>query len=205
MAFIPTVDTVRCALNFTIGSQNGVNTLWFKKSSSIVSADLAIIATDLVSWWDTYGDPCVVPACTLNSIDVVDQNTSSSPSLSHLISPAIAGTATGYAAPLNSTVVVSHRTLNRGRSSRGRFYLYGMSEADTNNDGVTLTSALQGLLAVLFANLNSFVSPDGFSHVVVSKQLDKVTRSAGYAQAVTSYIIDLALDSQRRRLQGRGI
>jgi len=205
MTFIPTVDTLRCALNFSVGTQLGVNTLWFKKSSSIVSADLAIVATDLVSWWDTYGDPCQCSSCTLNSIDVVDQNSSTSPSLSHPVSPAIAGTAAGTPAPLNVTCVASFRTANRGRSARGRFYLYGLSESDTNNDGVTIGSGLQTALSVLFANLNSFVSGDGFSHVVVSKQLDGVARSAGYAQAVTSYIIDTNLDSQRRRLAGRGI
>jgi len=205
MTFIPTVDTARATLNFSQGTSLGVNVLWFKRSSPIVSADLTTLAIDLTNWWDTYGDPTMVASGQLNSIDAIQQDSSTSPSINYAPASPIAGTATGTGAPLNVTIVSSFRTANRGRSSRGRFYSYALSEADTNNDGVTIGSGLQTALSVMWANLAGFVSPDGWTHVVVSKQLDGVARAAGLAQAITSYIIDTALDSQRRRLLGRGI
>jgi len=205
MTFIPTVDTARATLNFSQGTSLGVNVLWFKRSSAIVSADLTTLAIDLTNWWDTYGDPTMVASGQLNSIDVIQQDSSTSPSINYAPASPIAGTAAGTGAPLNVTIVSSFRTANRGRSSRGRFYSYALSETDTNNDGVTIGSGLQTALSVMWANLSGFVAPDGWTHVVVSKQLDGVARTAGLAQAITSYIIDTALDSQRRRLLGRGI
>jgi hypothetical protein len=205
MTFIPTVDTARATLNFSQGTSVGVNVLWFKRSSAIAAADLTTLAIDLTNWWDTYGDPTMCDQGNLNSIDVIQQDTSTSPSVNYAPATPIAGTATGTGAPLNVTIVSSFRTAGRGRSSRGRFYSYALSEADTNNNGITIGSGLQTALSVMWANLAGFVSPDGWTHVVVSKQLDLVARTAGYAQPVTSYIIDTALDSQRRRLLGRGI
>jgi len=205
MTFIPTVDTARCTLNFSQGSSVGVNVLWFKKSSAISAADLTVLAIDLVNWWDTYGDPTMCDQGQLNSIDVIQQDSSTSPSISYAPASPIAGSATGSAAALNVSIVSSFRTANRGRSSRGRFYSYALSETDTNNNGITIGSGLQTALSVMWANLGGFVSPDGWTHVVVSKQLDLVARTAGLAQPVLSYIIDTALDSQRRRLLGRGI
>lgn len=205
MTFIPTIDTARVTLNFSQGTQTGVNVLWFKKSSAIAAADLTTLAIDLWNWWDTYGDPTMCDQGVLNSIDAIQQDTSTSPSVNYAGASPITGTAVGTGAPLNCTIVSSFRTANRGRSSRGRFYSYALSETDTNNNGITIGSGLQTALSVMWANLSGFISPDGWTHVVVSKQLDLVARTAGFAQPVTSYIIDTALDSQRRRLLGRGI
>jgi hypothetical protein len=119
------------------------------------------------------------------------------------IVPAEAGTRIGVPEAGNVTVTMSERTGLAGRAFRGRMYVPGISENDSlAND--TISSVLAGLLSTAMQNLITtlFSAPEEMAIFhrphIPPHPLDNLTTF------VTSYVIENILDSQRRRLPGRG-
>jgi len=105
--------------------------------------------------------------------------------------------------PGNVAYCISLRTARIGRAYRGRKYIAGMPIDKRNGNTVNagwagaLVTAMQDLLAVLQA-INCVL-------VVVSRTLDLVERLVPVTEPVISITTtDLFIDSQRRRLTGRG-
>lgn len=108
------------------------------------------------------------------------------------------GTSPGNATPANAAVVLSWRTGLAGRAYRGRTYLPGIGESSqvnstVNSSYITAATALANAL-VAFNNGGGIV---GVQMVVASfvKQL---------LNQILFVVIDNAIDSQRKRLIGRG-
>ena len=106
-------------------------------------------------------------------------------------------------APNNVSYCISLRTARSGRSYRGRFYVAGVPknkitgdtiEANWTND---LLAALNGLIALL-TSLDKLL-------VIVSRIQDHIVLGVAVATPVeTASVTDFVVDSQRRRLSGRG-
>jgi len=159
--------------------------LWLRGTlESHVSSHLAftkVIATDLSS----QNGPSYIKTLEANSGGVTE--------------------ATGL--PSNVALAVKHNTLKRGRSYRGRNYLMGIPiAAQVNGDADTITVAYVSdyLLdyGILVTDLNAFDS-DGYL-CVASKFHNGNPRTLGEITPVVSFSINDQLDSQRRRLRGRG-
>lgn len=105
--------------------------------------------------------------------------------------------------PNNVAAVASWHTLLRGRSFRGRTYLLGLGTATVS--GSRLTENTRNELQIV---MNNLIAPEfemeALSLVIVSKFHNKQPRTTGIATPVTSVTVDANLDSQRRRLPGRG-
>jgi hypothetical protein len=96
----------------------------------------------------------------------------------------------------NSAIVSTLKTGLVGRRSRGRKYWSPLSSADVN--GNYTTSALMTLLAALDTAMVTY-GVSGDYRLAVRSGLDHVSRT------VLSAATDFAMDSMRRRLQGRGV
>jgi hypothetical protein len=144
----------------------------------------------------TYGRAMRTTECLLDRITVTNISTSSQDQYTKPITPPRPGTNGTGSTPGNVTSTVSWRGLFVGRQYRGRTYV-----VDTPNDaitaGETLTGSRSGILATWAVNLLAALSSVGNPLVVAS-----FTHNAAYA--VVSAVIDNILDSQRRRLPGRG-
>lgn len=105
------------------------------------------------------------------------------------------GTRAGNSSPGNVAYAVSWRTGQSGRSFRGRSYLTNLAEGDTNGD--TIVSGLLSLI-VSFA-LEAIIArvAGKFTPAVASRSLQGST-------PIQTAVFEPTLDSQRRRLAGRG-
>jgi len=99
--------------------------------------------------------------------------------------------------PANCAAVISWRTGLSGRSARGRSYIFGLQDGAAI--GSTLTNAQIALLTALSNAIGSFTNAGGVGVLfsILSKTLVNTF-------PVRNAIIDAIMDSQRRRLPGRG-
>jgi len=204
MAFIPTLNAIKLVLEFTIASQTVVVTISLGKASSVTPTDLANACNDGIQWLATELMPSLTDQLSLTQAVAYDLSSATAPVVFATPGSPVVGGDSSPALPNNATAVISWRTSNRGRSSRGRMYVPGLpTSAKTSATG--FSSAFLAVLASAGAAMNSYFSPDGLEQVVISTHTGGSPRVAGLAQPVTSVVVDGLFDSQRRRLAGRGI
>lgn len=124
------------------------------------------------------------------------------------------GVSEGTGAPGSVTIAVKKATLNRGRSYRGRMYVPGIplsALSSGNADTVTSTfiSNLLSALGLFYAD--ALTADSTLMPVVVSRfsGVDPIThkpvpRTSGIKTPVAALVVNNQVDSQRRRLAGRG-
>lgn len=202
MPFIPVLNSVKVVLEHTKRGQLVVNVYHVSKSSPIITADLAGIAAIFFDWFDTSIKELTVDTMTLDRIVVTDLSVENGEQYIEVISPPLAGTATGSDLPNNAAMVVKHLSLQTGRSYRGRTYVAGLGEDYVGGDlPLTTTVADYG---VAYQDLWDLLDGAGYFHSIVSYVEDGEPRVNGLVSPVIAYDNDGVMDSQRRRLTGRG-
>lgn len=105
--------------------------------------------------------------------------------------------------PGNVTVAITWRTANVGKSYRGRTYHIGLLSRQILGNQLA-GGTMAGLLAA-YTELTAAIHADAFfTQGVVSRYSNGVKRETGVFTPITQVTMDSALDSQRRRLAGRG-
>lgn len=113
------------------------------------------------------------------------------------------GTIGSAAEPGNVSFCVSQRTARIGRAYRGRKYVAGIPA--NKRTGNTIDATWAGQLVAEMDALIGFLDTLNLVLVVVSRTLDNIERLVPVTTAVTNHTTtDLFIDSQRRRLTGRG-
>lgn len=204
MAFIPTLNCINCKMIFTQAGQFVQNNFYFQTAAPPTATDLDATNTFMHTFWTNQLKANINNTVALVQIQSIDLSSANAQARSLFISPPEAGTLTVTSPlPSNVSIVATARTVLRGRNYRGRIYLPGLGSdylvspvTYSATQIVNIITALSWLLNV--ANTASEIL------VVVSKFLNKVARSSGVKTPVTSWTMDTALDSQRRRLLGRG-
>lgn len=204
MAFIAVPNTVEAELIMELFGQRIENTLYFEREAEWSPAQMVELGEALQVWWADLYDAAVTTDVSLLDVIVTDISSDTAPSIAV---PAPADT-TGESAPPtlpgNVCVSISFRTAGRGRSSRGRNYVSGLP--DSQVVGNDITGDYRDQLASVYAGLlDGDFLPTGVTWVVVSRYHNNAPRATGITAPITSVtIVDTALDSQRRRLRGRG-
>jgi len=204
MAFVPIPNSVKSSLDFTWGGQNVAITMGWTKETSVQGSDLTTLATALEGWADDYLMEHLNSGLVLVNINCTDVSSESGTSYDLQLTTPRAGTESGVAVPNNVAAVVTQRTLLRGRSYRGRVYIPGLSNSSLLNT-IQLTSAAMAALLADFYALFDVETAVGLWRSVHSRWHDKAARTTGVATRIWTYSVDSYLDSQRRRLGGRGI
>lgn len=210
MPFVPVANVALAELRMTLESQDVENTLWFRFGSTPTAAMLTDLNNELLAWWiDAYA-PLVSTAVSLREIVCTDQTSATGPQVSLPAPPGSDGTDSAPPLPNNVTLAVSFRTALRGRSFRGRNYIVGITE--DSNTGSEVTGAYASAVSAAYEQLLSgggvlgdeiWVVASRFSGVDVNGH--PIPRVAGISTPITSVVVvDLTIDSQRRRLPGRG-
>lgn len=114
------------------------------------------------------------------------------------------GTNSGSAMPNNVAACLSLKSTQRGRSARGRSYIAGIPHealiAPSEINPTYQAALVDAWQTVLLAGVD-----DGWVPVVASRVSGGVPRTTGVTfQIETVTMFDATLDSQRRRLPGRG-
>jgi hypothetical protein len=202
MAFIPVPNGIQLCFLFTADSQEWQFCITLKKSTGAPNAqDLEDIATQGASWWVNDLRDLIAPAATLGEVVTTDLTSQGAPQ--HRLAVGTTGNAASGSPPLNAAAVVSHRTAKRGRSYRGRSYLscFPLGQTDSAN---ILDATYCSDLATAFETIASTLDALGFDHVVASKQHNGTPTNPAETNEVIEYVVDQFIDSQRRRLTGRG-
>jgi len=105
--------------------------------------------------------------------------------------------------PGGTTFCLSLRTGFVGRARRGRIYTIGMNEGQQS--GGVVTSGYRNAWITNIQQLMLAVGTTNWELVVVSFMLNGLPRDEPLVTPVTTVLaVDDFVDSQRRRLQGRG-
>lgn len=204
MAYIPALNTVKVVLEQLFGSQVLANIIYFLMTGTPTEEIMDDLVLDVIDWWDDNIRTHLSNALSLTAVTGTDLTTESGATVTETLATPLAGAGTEEATPSNAATVVSFRTAGRGRSARGRNYVSGLTTAHTVSPTDISTSQAGALLAGYEA-LSAVETANSCTHVVVSKFHNKLPRASALIQPVTAYVCDTAIDSQRRRLRGRGV
>jgi len=116
-----------------------------------------------------------------------------------------AGGNTGAAMPSGVTIALKFFSGLTGRSQRGRMYLVGLSDGAVSGDQIT-DAAAAAFLVAWGDFFDSVATDESVLHVIVSYCNAGAWRTTAQNTDVAAVVlVDKNLDSQRRRLAGRGI
>lgn len=203
MAFIPTPNTIRVSFQFTWASQIVEITIAVTKASPWGEADMLTTLNDLSTWAQDELLPNLSNQLSLYNLTATSQESSSAPVVELPVSPPVSGSLDNPTVPNNVTLATSFLTPLRGRSYRGRVYTPGIDRTQL----VSSTQYNSGIVAALtaaYAAINAAFTVVDAEHAVISTRTNNAARTTGVATSVTGYRTESFVDSQRRRLAGRG-
>lgn len=204
MPFIPAIFTAQVEFRYTQSGQKTENRLFFEYVSDPDETAMMNLGNQLLDWWVDNMRPLINTLTTLREIYITNMTTGFSPTVSIVPTTSNVGTKTGSVLPNNSTITVSFRTSGRGRSSRGRNYAVGLVEPDLDAGGQTITTTFANALVDAYTLLLTPPATD-WTWVVASFYTNGLPRAEALLIPVQSAIVvDRDIDSQRRRLPGRG-
>lgn len=202
MAFIPVPNGMSLCFDMVTDGQNWQFCLTARKvAGAPTAADLTAVAGLMGSWWTNTMKPLLTAQAVLRQVRVTDLTVQGGPQ--EIVTKNEAGTGAGSSAPLGTPIVVSLRTAKRGRSYRGRSYISGFSNG-TFTDSVNVTSTMANNLASALATFVTTLIAQGFPAVIASRQHNGAVTNPAQTNDITALIADTHVDSQRRRLFGRG-
>lgn len=200
MAFIPTINAVKVTILGHLLGQQVVIDITIGTPSAPSVADLNDINDAVDTWLSTELAPTLTGSYVFDEVKAYDLTSATAP---------VATKPLGYSGTINvnpvvnnAALVTSFLTANRGRSGRGRNYLAGLQ--DNVGSAISTSSGVAAAVVSAWSALNTYLTPLGFEHVVISNFTGGAARSAGLKQPVISYRTNVDYDSQRRRLAGRG-
>jgi hypothetical protein len=158
-------------------------------------ADMTVAAQTFRDWWDTQMKLQSPNVVGLKAVFARLYDPSNPLAVDLPVSPPIFGNATDSCSPANVTSTLSFRTGLAGRKFRGRVYVPGYTELQTNTDD-TIGSGLVTRNAIAAGGIIG-IWPTGQNLVVFHRATNTFT-------PITTYIIENIIDSQRRRLPARG-
>jgi len=197
-------DCARSVLRYSVFGQTVENVFYFHRSGGYTSTLLDDLNAEIVTAWTAEIRPHLPGDITL--VDVTSTGTECIAPAQDIDTVGAAGSNVGAAHENpGATFAIKFGTGLAGRSYRGRMYWPLLMDSEVNN----------GLLSGAFAGqirsgvedfFASILAGSGDQHVIASYANDCEWRTTGVFTDVTSYTyVDLNLDSQRRRLPGRGI
>lgn len=203
MAFIPVPNTVQAEVRMSLANQQIENVLYFSKAGGFDGSSLDALGIMLRDWWGGQYAYNLSNQISLREIYIIGLNSATDITHTTVPSGTIAGQNPSPALPNNVAFCVSFRTQYRGRSFRGRNYVAGLPEA-----GVTLSNVEPNYVQQLVSAYNTLITDAAninWEWVVVSRYANKAPRTEGVTSAILSAVaVDSVIDSQRRRLPGRG-
>jgi hypothetical protein len=204
MDYIPVPNCAQLEFVYSFGGQTCENVLHYTKDDAWDVVTLTALADAAIAEWIANIKPVMTNLLSLTSVIATDLASQSGPSITRAGGLPSAGTQTGTALPNNCALVVTKRTTLRGRSFRGRIYHPGLPTPQTSANNVTgafVTNIVNGWNALTAITMPG---PITAQMVVVSKFTEGNPRVLGITTPVVNVTSDGVIDSQRRRLPGRG-
>ncbi len=204
--FIPVLNNASVELIYTMTGEVYENVLHVSKASPYSLADLQAVRTIVDNWDNTTGKALRSAGAYLTRIRTKALDSLGSPYEDYAFTTPRNGTrAGGNILPNGMAFCMKLSTGLTGRSFRGRIYVGGLNYDQLTSSVDLSASAVTGLLTG-YGTLMTNLAAGGHTLAVVSYRADKTWRALGKSTPVTTIVaVDNHLDSQRRRLAGRGI
>lgn len=204
MAFIPAPDVVQVELVYNWDNQIVQNVLHFKHFNEVLESDVLALGQTVVTWWDTAMQDIMPTNISLIAVGLTMLDTENSPSFEYTTGLPLTGTHVSPSLPNNVALCITKRTHLRGRSFRGRIYHPGLMEGvvvGNKVDDTTVASLIDRYMGLVgeFA-----VGTIDWGQGVLSRYYAGLPRPEAVFTNVISLSSDGLVDSQRRRLPGRG-
>lgn len=205
MPFVPVPNTAQVNVRGTYLGEQVENTLYVRSNTAWSAATLQGLTDTIAAWVEGPYRAVLSTAWTYREVYAVDLASASGPTATTTPLGAVAGAKVGDPLPGNVSLCVSFRTGARGRSFRGRNYISGLVEPEVSGNSINLAFAEQVVLVYQQLLIPDEYLQIGWTWVVVSRRANNAWRTTGVATPVTQVlIVDNFVDSQRRRLPGRG-
>ncbi len=200
MTFIPVTNTIALRFVHTFLGQPLSNTLYVRQTDPVTAFDVVDLATTGADLWGQYIMPMLSSDTRLILVSAKDLTTQSGLVFDYTGTPLpVSGGAPGQPLPSNVAAVLSLRTGRAGRSFRGRLYLGGFTELQS--DGNFLPPATLDQLKQRLRQLIDDLNTGTRQVVVVSRYSENQPRTTGLTTPVVSVVVStLRLASQRKRL-----
>lgn len=211
MAFTPAENTVKVELNYTSQGQKCANIIYIQLPNPPVPTDLIDVAAAVATWWSARMAPLTCAGTSLDNVTCTDLTVANSYQIVYTSGLPDLGSRGVNPVPNNATVVTKFHTSLSGRSFRGRSYFVGLELGDLTGDANHVDSAFAIDLAEAWELLITDIDPTHGVWVVASfySGVDGDGKPIPRSEAVMTPIIacstDTTVDSQRRRLPGRGL
>lgn len=204
MPFVPAANTLEARLRFVLDGQIAENVIYFQGSAGVTPALATTLGGALVTWWNTRFKADSGNLMALLEVYMTDLSFATSFTVSYVTGLPSTGTSASPTLPNNVAMCVTFRTGNRGRSGRGRNYVMGLTETDVTGNTISAGRASNAAAAyTALIGAGTFVA--GLQWVVVSRFTGGAPRGAALVQPITTaLLVNNVVDSQRRRLPGRG-
>lgn len=203
MQFIPFDRVAKLEAIFLADSQRveNVHHFWFETAPT--QDDLEELAASYKTWWTTELGPHLSSALSLQLVKVTDLTIEDGMSIEYATGLPVSGSAASPMLPNNVTIALKWTTGRAGRSYRGRTYILGLREDIVSAN--LIDTVYGGQLVTAYQNLVvRNLSVNDAVMVVASRFNNNLPRVTGLATVVTNCSLDRGIDSQRRRLPGRG-
>lgn len=204
MPIAPNPSVAQVELRYTQDSQKVENILYFQFPGPMGDEDLDTLCLEVNGWWGATVRPLQPSDVTLREVYSKAMLNGPGPEGNSVDGLPDVGTLLGLPTPNNVTMSVSFRTGLTGRGSRGRNYIIGLVEGDVNKNQIDASTvdAWQSAYEKLLPG-GGFITVATW--VVYSQYSNNALRNVGVATPVKSVVVvDDTVDSQRRRLPGRG-
>lgn len=188
---------VRVTMVFQTDTRVINNVFHWERNAPWTAADMNFLAGAVKNWWSgQYAANCSA-SVALVAVQVRLYDPLNPLAVDLLVTPNIPGGVSGTPLAANATLSMSARTGLAGRQYRGRFYVARLAQSNVTS----LDQINSGLAAALVVTAQAFFTignTTGSAPCIWHRLTNTFTDT-------TSILIDANLDSQRRRLPGRGI
>lgn len=206
MPFVPGHNVAEIRINQTLFAQQVQNTLYALDFAGWDATKLSVLGGEIVTWVGTELYPNLSSALSLTEVAIRDLTIQDGPFTITTPTVAVTGGSTSPALPGNVAACVSFRSSLTGRSRRGRNYVAGIPETQVAGNILdpAFVAALKAAYEVFFLPTGPF-GATGSAWAVFSRYANNEVRPLGQPTLISSVQVDPFVDSQRRRLNGRGI
>lgn len=199
--FVPVDKGIEVACRFILDGQYVQTGAWFQAPDVPTASDLEAAALVMSQWWGDISSNVSQMLIPL-AFQAYDRTAQVRPSFILTSFTPANGAITGEIAPNSVAACVSFLTGFGHISGRGRSYLMGIGVSQLTNNQFEPAQRAAWLAA--YEQIRLDAASAGLTHVIVSRYHDGLPRPLGVCVPVIACRIDPYVDSQRRRLPGRG-
>lgn len=204
MAFQPVPNTIGADVRCTLFGQQVENTLYFEQTGVPTASQVQACAEMVEEWFVTYVLPALSVSVVYREVYARSLVFAAAPEWTANGQTGDVGTNPVASLPGNVSWVVKFTSGLTGRSSRGRNFIFGIPE--DQNVGNQIHPSFAAAMKDGYEQLMGIAVTNDFVWSIVSRRQNNVQLANGIAYPIVGVgFTDLDLDSQRRRLNGRGL